>query len=103
MPRPVRKITPLKKYVLVLHRNGYSRTLTTPFAYVDRAVRNGCHRLLRGGDWFQVIAIANGHEVAKGGRDGHKFTVRYAASAQEFATQTMPIRWLKEDDINGKR
>ena len=82
-----------RPYMLVLHRRGYDRTQLTRYAYLDRAITAGTNRLLRGGDWFQVINVEPEIELAKGSRDGVTGSYTWTQRAQREVRQQAPLYW----------
>lgn len=84
----------LRPYMLVVHRKGYVRTQLSRYKYVNRAISNGFSRLLRGGDWFQVVQMEPAEvELATGTREGVTASVSWSQRASKFVREEAPLNW----------
>jgi hypothetical protein len=92
---PKRRRRMKAQYTLVLHLKGYVRTQKVSYVKLDNAIRGAAHRMVRGGDWFQIYTIRDETETAWGGRKGNHVELHMKPWAYDECVKKNP--WLLPD------
>jgi hypothetical protein len=84
------------QYTLVLHLKGYVRTQKVSYVKLDNAIRGAGHRMVRGGDWYEIYTIKEEEKVAWGGTRGLHTELHMTKWAHDYILRVNP--WVLPDN-----